>query len=174
MKTAEQQEVKKQSIIDYILDYMEKEFSGDLQETARKAANKVQAENLTEFIFQEIGPKALQEEFRQHRLISYRLTEDYKPPNPKGSGVQRIKKKKTGGFTRAYYDPSRQRWFDLMEFDKTGLLAAADMFDKKAKGNEKQKQFMLKLSEKLTGKKKVKEVYSNDEVASLESKIFSK
>ena len=54
---------QKQNInsLDYIIEYMQREFKGDVGEVATKAKNKVIAENLVYELWEELGAKALAE-----------------------------------------------------------------------------------------------------------------
>lgn len=169
--------------LNYILDFMDDIFDGDLAEASDIAASKLTEEGLIEELWQEIGHKVLAREYREGRLIKERneyqkhgpSTADGKeknviPPHSKGEGAKQMKKKK-GGLSQWYYDPVNKRWSDLMSFRKQSVKAAAELYDKRARANAIERDFLMRVQSELGENQQVSDVFTREEIIQIKEEI---
>jgi len=192
-------EKPKREALEEVLDYMDKHFKeGDLLKTAQMATEWAKQQKLVSGpLWDEVGCRVLKDAYRMQRLIpdrnkiknvggrrghySHESHGSLAPSTPKkidknigsGGGHDNCETHSvpapTSPRSLMYYIEGR--YYDLMNLTKNEVKKIASHYDKLAKTNGFERDFLLKVANKLKGKQVVKDVFDIDSLRELRRKV---
>ena len=154
-----------------LLDWMDDNFNGSLTELRKKAVKKAKAEELISGpLWDEIGEWTLHKLYRHHRIIPRRNQtvkgqEQEIVMNEATADDTTKKSMKTTNRVKLY--PIDGEYYDLLNLTKEQVLRIAEKYDKLAKSNAYERNFLTEIAGNLKEGQQVKEVYSIEDIREL-------
>lgn len=157
--------VATKSALTEVLDFMESEFTGDLDETARHAAEFAKAKGMASGpLWDEIGVQVLKQVYRVQRIAT--------------SKANVRKHSKVGEFTERCKEEIKAMWYNvggsyynLFDLTKPEVEKIAEYYSNQAASYNFECQFLKKLAGSLKKNQQVGDVYDMDGLRELRKKL---
>jgi len=159
------------SKLEKILNYMEDNFEGDLDQIVKEGIEKIELEGWGQEVWEEVKHNIIRSKFRKKKLAGKRRqTLKRKDELTDDENVNKPVKVNYQAQTMPY--PYNGKWYDLMNLTKKEIIDISDEYDERAKSNAFERDFLQEIASRLDNKKQqVKDKFNYEDIKQLRAKI---
>jgi len=153
--------------LEEIMDFMEENFNGNLQEVSIMAYEKVKEKGLINGpLWEEIGTQTMKELFKKRRLHPGRRS-----VSRRSEQKDAPESKARNGNAMAWWVSIDGKWYNLLDLYKEDVEELACCYDKLAKTNGFERDFYLEVASRLKSGQMVKDVFDYTSLKELRKKV---
>ena len=154
------------SKLEKVLNYMEDNFEGNLDEIVEEGIEKIELEGWELEMWDETKHKIIRTEFRNKKLSGKRR----KTLQGKDENINKSVQANYEAQTMPY--PYNGKWYDLMNLTKQEIIEISEEYDERAKSNAFERNFLQEIAYRLDDyEQQVKEKFNYEDIRELRSEI---
>ena len=159
------------SKLEKVLNYMEDNFEGDLDEIVEDGIEKIELEGWVQEVWNEVKHNIIRSKFRKKKLAGKRRkTLHRKDETTDEENVNKVVQVNYEAQTMPY--PYNGKWYDLMNLTKQEIIEISDEYDERAKSNAFERDFLQEIAYRLDDyEQQVKEKFDYKDIRELRSEI---
>lgn len=172
-KDAPEKPRPKTQALEKIISWMDKHFKGDLRMAASLASEKAKFDGLVAGpLWDEIGTRALMDVYRKRLKETKRLvTRDKDETADEINGDTETEHTPTAAISHALWYHIDGRYYNLFDLAKPDVLKIAETYNKLARDNAEERDFLTKVAESLADGQQVKDVHTVDSLRELRKQV---